>query len=64
MIPLFYEEEGGGGLRTNNRALSLEMSAVMPGDCPTGRRHFHKKPRYKMSVENSIKLFDEGSEMF
>lgn len=58
MIPLFYGEEAGGGLRTNNRALSLEMSAVTPGDCPTGQRHFRKKPRYKMTVENSMKPCD------
>lgn len=62
LIPLFYGEEGGGGLRTDNRALSLEMSAVTLGDCPTGQRHFRKKPRYKMSVENGMKLCDEGNE--
>ena len=63
LIPLFYGEEGGGGLRSNNRPLSLEMSAVTPGDSPTGQRHFHKKPRYKMSVENNMKLCEEGNEM-
>lgn len=62
LIPLFYGEEGGGGLTSNNSALSLEMSAVTPGDCPTGQRHFRKKPRYKISVENSMKPCDEGNE--
>lgn len=36
------------------------MSAVTLGDCPTGHRHFSKTPRYKMSVENSMKPCDEA----
>lgn len=37
LIPLFYGW-GGGGLTDDNRALSLEMSAVKLRDCPTGQK--------------------------
>lgn len=35
LIPLFYGA-GGGALRINNRVLSLEMSANVPGERPPG----------------------------
>lgn len=52
--------EGGVGLRTNNRALSLEMSAVTSGDCPARQTHFHAKSQGTKHVENTMK-FDGDS---
>lgn len=64
MIPLFYGEEGGGGgLRTNNRALSLKMSAIEPGGLSDWAETLWETPRYKMSAENSTKRCDEGNEI-
>lgn len=58
LIALFYGERGR--LRDDNRALSLEMSAIQLRDCPTGQRGFLWKPRYKMNVENITKLKRQG----
>lgn len=59
-IVLWRGGRRGGGLRTNNRALSLEMSAVTSGDCPARQTHFHAKSQGTKHVENTMK-FDGDS---
>lgn len=59
---VLWREGRRGGLRTNNRALSLEMSAVTPGDCPAGQTHFcKKKKKGTKHVENSMKFYGDSA---